>query len=217
MAVITTPSGYILYHYIPSKPGAIVVAALFALGTLAVLWRCITTRTKFAIPFMVGGVCKYIEPCVPHMIPNHLTARADQGISGSRWVHRTSNRKRHRGLAPRSVRHPKRSPSRRARLVCCLYLYDPWTSHSERPRRTALYHPTDVTHTSLRPHRHRIILYASGWWRSSSKQELQQKDCRVHHTGRANSANSGVRSVLRNGSDLACAHEAIPYWCVYGG
>jgi hypothetical protein len=69
MAVITTPSGYILYHYIPSKPGAIVVAALFALGTLAVLWRSITTRTKFAIPFMVGGVCKYIAPCVPHVVP----------------------------------------------------------------------------------------------------------------------------------------------------
>lgn len=58
MAVLTSPNGYVFYFYIPTKPGAIVVAVLFALGTLAVLWRTVTTRTKFAIPFMVGGVRK---------------------------------------------------------------------------------------------------------------------------------------------------------------
>lgn len=58
MAFITSPNGYVFYHYIPSKVGAIIVAALFAAGTLAVLWRSISTRTKFAIPLMVGGVCK---------------------------------------------------------------------------------------------------------------------------------------------------------------
>ncbi|KAH7070231.1 RTA1 like protein [Paraphoma chrysanthemicola] len=60
MAVITSPNGYIFYHYIPTKPGAIVVVALFALGTLVVLWRSITTRTRFAIPFMIGGVLEVI-------------------------------------------------------------------------------------------------------------------------------------------------------------
>lgn len=62
MAVITAPNGYVFYHYIPTQPGAIVVAVLFALGTLAVLWRSITTRTLFAIPFMVGGVRKFFAP-----------------------------------------------------------------------------------------------------------------------------------------------------------
>ncbi|KAF2760921.1 putative RTA1 domain protein [Pseudovirgaria hyperparasitica] len=56
MAVITSPNGYIFYHYIPTQPGAIVVAVLFALGTLAVLYRSITTRTAFAIPFIIGGL-----------------------------------------------------------------------------------------------------------------------------------------------------------------
>lgn len=61
MAVLTSPKGYVFYYYIPTKPGAIVVAALFALLTLAVLWRSITTRTKFAIPLMIGCVRKLIE------------------------------------------------------------------------------------------------------------------------------------------------------------
>lgn len=64
MAVITASNEYIFYHYIPSQPGAIVVAALFAIGTLAVLWRSITTRTKFAIPFMIGGVRKFLIICI---------------------------------------------------------------------------------------------------------------------------------------------------------
>lgn len=58
MAVLKSPNGYIFYYYIPTKPGAIVVAAVFALLTLAVLWRSITTRTKFAIPLMIGCLRK---------------------------------------------------------------------------------------------------------------------------------------------------------------
>lgn len=59
MAVLKpTPSGYFLWDYVPSRIAAIAVAALFLIGTLAVIWRSIRTRTKFAIPFIISGTCK---------------------------------------------------------------------------------------------------------------------------------------------------------------
>lgn len=58
MGEITSPNGYVYYYYIPSQPGAIVVCVLFAIGTLAVAFRSISTRTWFAIPFIVGGIRK---------------------------------------------------------------------------------------------------------------------------------------------------------------
>ncbi|KAF2721407.1 RTA1-domain-containing protein [Polychaeton citri CBS 116435] len=60
MPVVKSPTGHIFYHYIPTKVGAIIVATLFAMGTLAVLWRSSFTKTKFAIPFMVGGVLEIV-------------------------------------------------------------------------------------------------------------------------------------------------------------
>lgn len=74
MSVLTSPNGYIFYYYIPTKPGAIVVASLFALGTLAVLWRSFTTRTKFAIPFMIGGIRKsWLHSAICNTVNSYLT------------------------------------------------------------------------------------------------------------------------------------------------
>ncbi|KAI9902528.1 hypothetical protein N3K66_001880 [Trichothecium roseum] len=57
MAVLkATPSGYFLWDYIPSRPAAICFAALFFAGTVAISWQSIRTRTKFAIPFIIGGM-----------------------------------------------------------------------------------------------------------------------------------------------------------------
>lgn len=59
MAVLkATPSGYFLWDYVPSRPAAICFAALFFAGTVAVSWQSLRTRTKFAIPFIIGGMCK---------------------------------------------------------------------------------------------------------------------------------------------------------------
>jgi hypothetical protein len=59
MAVLKpTPSGYYLWDYVPSQVAAIAAAVLFGIATAIIIWRSITTKTRFAIPFIVGGICK---------------------------------------------------------------------------------------------------------------------------------------------------------------
>jgi hypothetical protein len=50
---------YYLWDYVPSLPTAIVATLLFCITTAAVLYRSISTRTRFAIPFIVGGFCMF--------------------------------------------------------------------------------------------------------------------------------------------------------------
>lgn len=48
---------YYLWDYVPSMPAAIVAIVLFGILTSGVVWRSVSTRTRFAIPFAVGGSC----------------------------------------------------------------------------------------------------------------------------------------------------------------
>lgn len=48
---------YYLWDYVPSMPAAIVAIVLFGILTSGVVWRSVSTRTRFAIPFAVGGLC----------------------------------------------------------------------------------------------------------------------------------------------------------------
>lgn len=48
---------YYLWDYVPSLPAAVVAVVLFGLLTSGVVWRSVSTRTRFAIPFAIGGLC----------------------------------------------------------------------------------------------------------------------------------------------------------------
>jgi hypothetical protein len=57
MAVLKPYRGdYYLWNYLPSTPAAALFTALFALGTVYVMWRTIKTRTWFCIVFIIGGL-----------------------------------------------------------------------------------------------------------------------------------------------------------------
>ncbi|KAJ4155165.1 hypothetical protein LMH87_000422 [Akanthomyces muscarius] len=51
---------YYLWDYVPSMPAAIVAIVLFGILTSGVVWRSVSTRTRFAIPFAVGGLFELI-------------------------------------------------------------------------------------------------------------------------------------------------------------
>lgn len=54
---------YFLWDYVPSMPAAIVAVVLFGLLTSGVVWRSVSTRTRFAIPFALGGLCTFSPRC----------------------------------------------------------------------------------------------------------------------------------------------------------
>ncbi|TQV95074.1 RTA1 domain-containing protein [Cordyceps javanica] len=51
---------YYLWDYVPSMPAAIVAVALFSILTSGVVWRSISTRTRFVIPFAIGGLFEIV-------------------------------------------------------------------------------------------------------------------------------------------------------------
>ncbi|KAJ9606033.1 hypothetical protein H2200_009882 [Cladophialophora chaetospira] len=51
---------FYLWHYVPSVIAAAVVAGCFAILTLWVIWRIFTTRTRFSIPFAIGGMLEVV-------------------------------------------------------------------------------------------------------------------------------------------------------------
>lgn len=53
-------STYILYNYDPSAVAAIIFVVLFGLTTLVHIFQMIRSRSWFFIPFIIGGICKYI-------------------------------------------------------------------------------------------------------------------------------------------------------------
>lgn len=53
-------STYTLYNYDPSGVAAIIFVALFGLTTFVHIFQMIRSRSWFFIPFIIGGICKYI-------------------------------------------------------------------------------------------------------------------------------------------------------------
>ena len=56
--IMTTSSTYVLYHYTPNLPCAILLAALFGLTTALHLYQRIKAHAKYFNPFIVGGICQ---------------------------------------------------------------------------------------------------------------------------------------------------------------
>lgn len=67
---------YYLWHYVPSPIAGSTVAGSFLILTCWVVWRMIRTRTKFSIPFVIGGVCKYSQ----HFAHNFCTKLNSQHV-----------------------------------------------------------------------------------------------------------------------------------------
>jgi hypothetical protein len=51
---------FFLWQYVPSKPAALAIAALFIASTLLVVFRMVKTRTLFSIPFVLGGLLEIL-------------------------------------------------------------------------------------------------------------------------------------------------------------
>ncbi|KAF4332611.1 hypothetical protein FBEOM_13588 [Fusarium beomiforme] len=49
-----------LWQYVPSLPGSITFALLFAVATSATGWKMHKSKTRFCIPFFIGGVCEVL-------------------------------------------------------------------------------------------------------------------------------------------------------------
>lgn len=47
-----------LWKYVPSLPTGLIVAGLFVIIILYLLYRLVRTRTRFSTPYIAGGVCK---------------------------------------------------------------------------------------------------------------------------------------------------------------
>lgn len=59
--------GYYLWKYVPSLPGAIIFAVLFASITGAHIWRLFKTRLWFCIPFTIGGLRTSLQHPLPRL------------------------------------------------------------------------------------------------------------------------------------------------------
>ncbi|GLI74920.1 hypothetical protein PoHVEF18_003169 [Penicillium ochrochloron] len=57
---MATDSSYVLYHYTPNLPCAILLAVLFALTTTFHLYQRIKAHSKYFNPFIVGGIFQII-------------------------------------------------------------------------------------------------------------------------------------------------------------
>ncbi|OOQ88685.1 RTA1 like protein [Penicillium brasilianum] len=57
---MATDKNYVLYHYTPSLPCAILLAVLFALTTVFHLYQRIKAHSKYFNPFIVGGIFQII-------------------------------------------------------------------------------------------------------------------------------------------------------------
>lgn len=55
---MASDSSYVLYHYTPNLPCAILLAVLFALTTIFHLYQRIKAHSKYFNPFIVGGICQ---------------------------------------------------------------------------------------------------------------------------------------------------------------
>ena len=60
MPVLETHNGYLLWHYIPNRPAAIIFCILFVILTFAHIFFMIRSRLWFCIPFVLGGICAYL-------------------------------------------------------------------------------------------------------------------------------------------------------------
>lgn len=52
-----------LWQYVPSLVGSIIFTLLFALATVAVGYKMHKSKTRFCLPFFLGGVC--VSPHLP--------------------------------------------------------------------------------------------------------------------------------------------------------
>ncbi|OBT74640.1 hypothetical protein VF21_06407 [Pseudogymnoascus sp. 05NY08] len=60
MTELKSHNGYYLWHYLPSRPAAIIFCILFIIATLAHFWRLSRTRAWFCLVFAIGAFFEVI-------------------------------------------------------------------------------------------------------------------------------------------------------------
>jgi hypothetical protein len=61
-------TGFQYYHYVPSKPAAVIFTLLFVLSTVVHTYQMCRTKVWFMVPFVIGGLCK---SCPNHCMNRH--------------------------------------------------------------------------------------------------------------------------------------------------
>ncbi len=81
--------GYFLWKYLPSIEAAGIFCVLWALATVAHVWKIWKTRLWFGIPFAVGGFSSWFCP------PTVLTSFANRRVQTqwSLWATRRGRRR----------------------------------------------------------------------------------------------------------------------------
>lgn len=49
---------FVFYYYTPSSAAAGIFLVLFGLSSLLHFYQLVWARTRFMIPFLIGGICK---------------------------------------------------------------------------------------------------------------------------------------------------------------
>lgn len=73
MPTLETYNGYPLWKYVPSLPAAVVFTVLFGILTLGHSWKMFAHRMWFCIPFVIGGICKYLLEAFPSPQPGLMS------------------------------------------------------------------------------------------------------------------------------------------------
>ena len=60
MPTLELYNGYPLWEYIPSRPAAIIFTILFTVVTVYHTYLMFRHRLWFCIPFIIGGICKFV-------------------------------------------------------------------------------------------------------------------------------------------------------------
>ncbi|GFF52968.1 protein RTA1 [Aspergillus udagawae] len=80
---MSSNNGFVLYHYEPSLPAAIVFSVLFNITTLAHLYQRVKSGSKYMNPFIVGGLFQVIGygcRAASHFFENSTTLYAIQSL-----------------------------------------------------------------------------------------------------------------------------------------
>jgi hypothetical protein len=80
-----------LYHYDPTKAGAIILLLLFLATTALHFWQLFRARSWFMLPLAIGGICKNSKskrPITSTHIEQRLTTILCLCYSGVHWLRR---------------------------------------------------------------------------------------------------------------------------------
>lgn len=178
-----------LWHYVPSLPAALVFTGLFALATIAHIWKMARTRMWFCLPFVIGGICTSL------IDPNHPISATDtvSSRSGSNWLCNPSDCLQcHRGT--HSLPPPGHFPALTPSPVCHVAIHGVFPHRSSRSRRETLAHYSTLDNLDICCWRLDMSQRSGMWWRAVGQQNAEHgRYWQLHHRGRTGTPGSNIR------------------------